>query len=231
MKCLREARTILFVTTAALLASCSGEHAPTSPSGPPATVSVQSIFAVRELIASDTDAYRVSFELRELGGGTGATIKAMELQFSNGLSATFGPEAATDRRIRAGGTLPVSDLSTTAGAGSRAGSVQIRVLLTDDSGADSVSLAAASVTSAYALSGRVTESATGRAVTAAVVKVTFGPASGRSAISDAGGYYLLRAIPRGPVSVTVSAPGFMPVTKVADIDSNVVVDISLMKAP
>ena len=239
--CMRRPRatpTILLATAVAFLANC-GEHAgptapsdtsaPVAPSEAPAAVTIQSIVGIRELIAPSADAYTVSFELRETGGRTGAEIKAIDLTFSNGLSATFGPEAAATSRVGAAGQVAVSALSITGHPDARAGSVQIRVLLTDDHGADSVSLAAASLTAAYTLSGRITESATARAVAGAVVTITFGRAAGRTTSADADGRYVLRTIPVGPLSFTVSAPGFGTVTRTADIGAHTVMDISVSR--
>lgn len=90
------------------------------------------------------------------------------------------------------------------------------------------SLAAASVTPAYTLSGRVND-ANGRAIPDATVMVTFGRASGRSARSDETGNYLLRTIPRGTVSFTVSAPGYTTATRTADVDANTIVNVTLQK--
>lgn len=234
----RATPAILLATAVAVLANC-GEHAgPTAPSEPsapvapsdaPAAVFIQSVVGIRELIAPNADAYHVSFELREIGGRTGAEIKAIDLTFSNGLSATFGPEAAATSRVGAAEKVAVSELSITGHPDARALSVQIRVLLTDDNGADSVSLAAASLTPAYALSGRITESATARAVAGAVVTVTFGRAAGRTTTADVDGRYVLRRIPVGPLSFTVSAPGFGTVTRTADIDANTVMDVSVSR--
>jgi hypothetical protein len=225
----RNFQIALLVAAATVLASCSGEQVPTSPSGPaaPANVYIQSPAAIRELIGGNTDAYHVSFDLRESAGATAATIKAIDLTFSNGLTVTFGPEKAAAKRVPPGGTVAVPDLTVTGDANARAGSVQLRVLLTDDRGADSTSLAAASVTPAYTVGGRITDAATGRAVSGATVTVTFGRASGRTATSDGNGQYLLRTIPAGPVSFTVAAPGFAAVTKTADLDANIVVDVRL----
>jgi len=111
--------------------------------------------------------------------------------------------------------------------GSRTSSVQIRILLTDDTGQDSTSGAAASITSTYVLSGRITDKANGRPIAGATVTVTFGGASGRSTTSDSTGAYVLRRIPTGPVSFTVSAPGVTTVTRTATMDGNVVVDVAL----
>jgi carboxypeptidase family protein len=182
---------------------------------------------LRELIAADTDAYCVSFSLRELTGTAGATIKAMDLTFTNGISATFGPERAAAARVGAGATLSVSALSVTGPANSRATSVQIRVLLTDDAGRDSISVTAATVTSAYILSGRITNKTTGGPLAGALVAITFGGASGRFTTSDATGVYVLRTIPAGPLSFTVSAPGFATVTRTATIDGNAMIDVGL----
>ena len=206
---------------------------PTSPSGnggasgQPAAVAVESVAAQRESIGTDTDAYYVSFSLRELTGTAGATIKAMDLMFANGINATFGPERAAAAHVRAGGTVSVSDLSVTGPANSLATSVQIQVLLTDDAGRDSISVTAANVTSAYVLSGRITNKATGSPVAGAVVTITFGAASGRRTTSDATGAYVLRTIPAGQLSFTVSAPGFATVTRTATIDGNATIDVGL----
>ena len=42
-----------------------------------------------------------------------ATIKAMDLTFGNGATATFGPERATAARVGPGQVVPVTDLSVT----------------------------------------------------------------------------------------------------------------------
>lgn len=210
--------------------SQSPSRSPSPPPPPaPASVFIQSVTAFRESLSSQTDAYHVGFVLRETGGSTGATIKAIELAFANGLNATFGPEVAQMNRVTPGGTVPLDGLSMTAANTSRAGSVQIRVLLTDDGGVDSVSMAAASVTATYHVSGRVTDSATGRPLAGAVVTVTFGGASGRTAISDAVGYYLLQAIPVGSVSFNVSVPGFVTATRTATVQADTTVDVSLTR--
>jgi hypothetical protein len=226
-------KVMFVISTIACAIGCGAGSSPTSPSGSggsagnPAAVAVESVSAVRELVGADTDAYHVSFSLRELTGNAGATIKAMDLTFANGLKATFGPERAPATRVRAGGTLSVSDLTVMGPTASRATSVQIEVLLTDDAGRDSASVTAASVTSAYVLSGRITNKTTGSPVGGAVVTITFGGATGRRATSDATGTYVLRTIPAGQLSFTVSAPGFSTVTRTATIDGNAVIDIGL----
>lgn len=151
----------------------------------------------------------------------------MDLTFGNGVTATFGPERATASRVGPGQVVPVTDLSVTGSVSARATGVQIRILLTDDRGQDSVSLAAASVTSTYVLSGRITNKATGGPIAGARVTVTFGGASGRDTTSDSTGAYVVRRIPVGPVSFTVSAPGFTTVTRTATMDGNVAVDVAL----
>ena len=213
----------------ALFASAIGCAAPTSPSGDDqhASVSVESPVALREFTGGDKDVYYVSFSLREATGDVGATIKAIDLTFPNGVVATFGPERATAAHIGPGKAVSVPELSVAGSVISRAQSVQIRILLTDDHGQDSSSLAAASVTSTYGLSGRITNKATGRPVSGARVTVTFGGASGRTATSDATGAYELRRIPAGPVSFTVGAPGFATATRTATMDGNVTMDVAL----
>jgi Carboxypeptidase regulatory-like domain len=221
--------TKITLLTAALASAigCAGD-VPTSPSDDQnATVYVQSPVAQREFTGGDTDVYYVSFTLREASGNAGATIKAMDLTFGNGVTATFGPERATAVRVGPGQVLPVTDLSVTGSVSSRATGVQIRILLTDDRGQDSISLAAASVTSTYVLSGRITNRATGGPIAGARVTVTFGGASGRDTTSDSTGAYVVRRIPVGPVSFTVSAPGFTTVTRTATMDGNVAVNVAL----
>jgi Carboxypeptidase regulatory-like domain len=229
----RNIEVMLLAASIGCAIGCGAGSSPTAPSGNAgsagnsAAVAVESVAAVRELIGADTDAYHVSFSLRELTGTAGATIKAMDLTFANGMKATFGPERAPAIRVRPGGTLSVSDLTVTGPVTSRATSVQIEVLLTDDVGRDSASVTAASVTSAYVLSGKITNKASGSPIAGAVVTITFGAASGRRATSDATGAYVLRTIPAGQLSFTVSAPGFATVTRTATIDGNAVIDVGL----
>jgi hypothetical protein len=224
------------------LVGCSSEdRLPQSPSpiglpsppaqAAPASVTVQSLSAFRESVSQENDAYYVAFALRELGGRTGATIKAIELAFANGVTATFGPEVAATSRVGPGATVLVSEMRVAGARASRAGSVQIRVLLTDDNGGDSVLGAATGITATYRLSGRVTESGTGRAVAGATVTVTFGAASGRIATSDATGSYAIGRIPVGSVSFTVAAPGFTTATRTANVESDTVADVSLARIP
>jgi len=226
MRTLQIARFTLLAAALASAAGCAGD--PTSPTGTGqnASVGVESPVAQREF-TGDADVYYVSFSLRELSGNAGATIKAIDLSFGNGVTATFGPERATAAHISAGKAVSVADLNVPGSVISRATSVQIRVLLTDDRGQDSTSLAAAAVTSTYVLSGRITNKATGRPVSGARVAVTFGGASGRSVTTDATGAYVLRRIPVGPVSFTITAAGFPTVTRTATMDGNVTVDVAL----
>ena len=127
----------------------------------------------REFTGGNSDVCYVSFSLRAATGDAGATIKAMDLTFANGVTATFGADHATSARVGPGKAVSLSDLSATGSANVRATSVQIRVLLTDDRGRDSVALAAAGITSTYVLSGRITNKATGRPIEGARVAVTF----------------------------------------------------------
>jgi hypothetical protein len=205
---------------------------PSAPSGSPrpSFVFVENARAFRESLSTETDAYHVTFQLHETGGATAATIKAIELAFENGLAATFGPEFAEMSRVRPGATVSVSGLRVTGTRASRAGSVQIRVLITDDNGADSIAAAASPVTATFRLSGRITDAATNRPVAGAVVTVTFGAASGRSATSDATGNYLLNQIPAGSVAFTIAAPGYSTVTRSSNIDGDAMVDVSLSRA-
>jgi len=227
MRTLQIAQCTVLAAALATATGCAGD--PTSPTGTGqnASVGVESPVAEREFTGADADVYYVSFSLRELSGNAGATIKAIDLSFGNGVTATFGPERATAAHISAGKAVSVADLSVPGSVISRAASVQIRVLLTDDRGQDSTSLAAASVTSTYVLSGRITNKATGRPVSGARVAVTFGGASGRSVTTDATGAYVLRRIPVGPVSFTITAAGFPTVTRTATMDGNVTVDVAL----
>ena len=225
---------IAAISIALSIGACSAqEHLPQSPTAAPsapATVSVQAVTAFRESLSSDTDAYHVAFQLREIGGSTGATVKAIELAFSNGVTGSFGPEFAATPRIRPGATVPVSEMTMTGTRASRAGSVQIRVLVTDDTGVDGVSAAAASVTATYRLSGRITDATTSRPVPGAVVTVTFGAASGRSATSDGTGHYVLNQIPVGSVAFNVRAAGYSTVTRTANIDGDAAIDVPLARA-
>lgn len=234
MHTFQSAKFTLLTGALASAIGCAADGAPTSPSGgnpgsssQNAIVYVESPVAQREFTGGETDVYYVSFSLREATGNAGATIKAMDLTFGNGVTATFGPERATAARVGPGRTVSVPDLSVTGSVNSRATGVQLRILLTDDRGQDSTSLAAASITSTYVLSGRITNKATGGPIAGARVTVTFGGASGRGTTSDSTGAYALRRIPVGPVSFTVSAPGFTTVTRTATMDGNVAVDVAL----
>jgi hypothetical protein len=231
---MRTSQIAKFLLLAALANAigCAGD--PTAPSasspigtGQNATVGVESPVAQREFTGGDADLYYVSFSLKELSGNAGANIKAIDLTFGNGVTATFGPERATAAHVGAGKTVSVADLSAAGSVTSRATSVQIRVLLTDDRGKDMVSLAATGVTSTYVLSGRITNKTTGRPVSGARVAVTFGGASGRSATSDGNGAFVLGRIPAGPVSFAITAAGFPTVTRTATMDGNVTVDVAL----
>jgi hypothetical protein len=165
--------------------------------------------------------------LTETGGSTGATIKAIELDFENGPKATFGPEVAESTRIGPGATVQVSGLKVAGTRASRALSLQIRVLITGDNGADNITGAAVSIIATYRLSGRITDEATSRPVPNAVITVTFGRASGRSATSDGAGNYVLHQIPVGSVAFNVSAAGYSTVTKTANISADTTVDVAL----
>jgi Carboxypeptidase regulatory-like domain len=234
MHTFRIARFTLLTAAVASAIGCAAGEVPTSPSGADpggssqnATVYIDSPVAQREFTGGDTDVYYVSFSLREASGKAGATIKAMDLTFGNGATATFGPERSTAAHVGPGKVVSVADLSATGSVASRATSVQIRILLTDDRGQDSTSLAAASITSTYVLSGRITNKATGGPIAGASVIVTFGGASGRSTTTESTGAYVLRRIPTGPVSFTVGAPGFTTLTRTATMDGNVAVDVAL----
>jgi hypothetical protein len=82
-------------------------------------------------------------------------------------------------------------------------------------------------TAPWETSAPVAQPAARAAVAGAVVTVTFGRAAGRTTSADADGRYVLRTIPVGPLSFTVSAPGFGTVTRTADIGANTVMDISV----
>ena len=227
-------RFTLITAVVASAIGCAAGEGPTSPSGAAPGVSTQnasvyidSTVAQREFMGGDTDVYYVTFNLREATGKAGATIKAMDLTFGNGATATFGPERSSAAHVGPGKVVSVADLSATGSVSSRTSSVQIRILLTDDRGQDSTSLAAASILSTYVLSGRITNRDNGRPIAGASVSVTFGGASGRSTTTDSTGAYVLRRIPQGPVSFTVSAPGFTTVTRTATMDGNVTVDVAL----
>ena len=100
-----------FTLLTAALASVIGCAADALPRRPPAAtgsssqnaiVYVESPVAQREFTGGETDVYYVSFSLREATGNAGATIKAMDLTFGNGVTATFGPERATAASVGPG---------------------------------------------------------------------------------------------------------------------------------
>jgi hypothetical protein len=241
----------LFVLLLAVhCAACSDAQSPTAPSSPDTAPSVpaplppapagdpsaqgllivENASVIRELMANNTDVYRVEFDLVERGGSA-AMVKAIDLSFSNGLSRTFGAEVVSLAQVPAGGSARVSGIAVPGDANARAVSVQIRVLVTDVRGRDSTSLAAEGITPAYVVIGRVRDAATGRAVPGATVLVTFGRATGRHATTDVAGGFELRTIPRGTVGLVASAPGYDSVTKTADLDSNTTIDFSLTQRP
>ena len=151
MHTVRIAKVALLTATLTAGICCGAGDVPSAPggdsgsSGQAAAVYVDSAAAQREFAGGDMDVYYVSFSLREATGRTGATIKAMDLTFGNGVTATFGPERAAAARVGPGQVVSVADLSATGSVNSRATGVQIRILLTDDRGQHSISLAATSI--------------------------------------------------------------------------------------
>ena len=222
-----------FLIVALLAASGSlvGCGAATSPTEVvTATLAVESIEAIRELTAEGSHLYHASFELRETQGKTGATVKAVDLQFHNGYTATFGADAVP--HVGAGRTVVSKKLSTADPDRTRtpAINVQVRVLSTDDKGTDSVSVATKAILSAFVLSGIVTEANTGRPIGGATVRITFGPDAGRSTTTNANGRYTFNTIVQGPISFTVNASGHATHTKTVDVQADTRLDVALIRS-
>lgn len=74
------------------------------------------------------------------------------------------------------------------------------------------------------------DAANKRAIAGAVVTITFGRATGRTATSDSAGRFSIRTVPNGTVSFTVAAPDYATVTRTADVFANAVADVELTRA-
>lgn len=218
---------VALLAAGGILVGCGAATAPSALVT--AAIAVESIEAVRELTVEAGHVYHVSFELRETKGETGATVKAVDLQFHNGYTATFGAESVP--RVGAGRTVASKKLSVADPDRTRipAIHVQVRVLSTDDNGTDSVSVATKAILSAFVLSGIVTEANTGRPIPGATVRITFGPDAGRSATTNASGRYVFNTVVQGPISFTVNASGHVTQTKTVDVQVDTRLDVALVR--
>ena len=219
---------VALLMNGAIVTGCSAAD-PTAPTVT-ATVAVESIEAIRELTAAGVHVYYVRFEARETTGDTGATVKAVDLQFNNGFSATLGadsvPHVGAGRAVESK-QLSVSDPNRTRAP---ATAVNVRLLVTDDEGTDSTPVATKAVLSAFVLSGIVTEGNTGRPIANATVRITFGPDAGRSTTTNLIGRYMFTTVVQGPISFTVNASGHVTQTKAVDVLGDMQVDVALIRS-
>ena len=222
----------LLVASGGIVAGCGAAVDPTAPTAVvTATIAVQTIDAIRETTVDGANLYHVSFEVRETKGETGATVKAVDLQFNNGYTPTFGADSVP--HVGAGRTVESKRLSAEdplRAARGTASSVSVRVLATDDKGTDSVSLATKAVLNAYVLFGNVTEAGTGRPIVGATVRITFGPDAGRSATTNASGRYEFRTVVQGPISLTLNASGHVQQTRTVDMAGDIRLDVALIRS-
>ena len=216
------------LTSGAIVAGCSAVD-PTAPTVT-ATIAVESIEAVRELTTAGAHVYYVSFAVRETKGATGATVKAVDLQFNNGFTTAFGADSVP--HVGAGRMVESKQLSVSDPNRTRvpATSLTVRLLVTDDEGTDSTPVATKNVLSAYVLSGFVTEVSTGRPIPNATVRITFGPDAGRSTTTNLSGRYMFTTLVQGPISFTVNAPGHVTQTKAIDVLGDVQLDVALVRS-
>ncbi len=226
--------TVLIVAilgAGAALGGCdtTGDTSATSPTVLTATLAVESIEAIRETTLDGTQTYRVNFDVHETKGDIGATVKAVDLQFGNGFSATFGsdsvPHVGATKTVMSK-VLSASDPDKTRAPAS---SVQVRLLSTDDRGTDALTAASKSVLGAYTLTGFVSEANTGVPIGGATVRIIFGPDTGRSATTNGAGRFMFTAITQGTVGLTVNAPGHTTQTRTVDLQGNTELGIPLIR--
>ena len=214
------------------VAGCGAAVDPTAPTEVvTAALTVQTIDAIRETTADGANLYHVSFEVRETKGETGATVKAVDLQFNSGYAPTFGADSVP--HVGAGRTVESKRLSATDPLGAARGtasSVNVRVLATDDKGTDTVSTATKSVLNAWVLFGNVTEASTGRPIAGATVRITFGPDAGRSATTNASGRYMFTTIVQGTISLTINESGHVQQTRTVDMLGDIRLDVALVRS-
>ena len=121
------------------VAACSSPAVP-SPSAPgtnPAALAVSSVVATVEKLSTGP-VYHISFQLKETGGQSGATISSVLFTMPRGaatFTSTYTPP--TTQRVPAGGSLDVGpiDITDTAGAStSIASEISVSVSFSDDGG-------------------------------------------------------------------------------------------------
>lgn len=81
----------------------------------------------------------------------------------------------------------------------------------------------------FSLSGQVTDSATGAAISGATLSIADGPNAGRSATTDASGNYNFTALQQSGFTVNVTATGYLPSSRGVTLTSNQTVSLQLTR--
>ena len=208
---------VLFLIS--MLPSCS-KNSPTAPT--PAAhpaISVASITVSGETRSSGY-AYRVVMHLRETAGVM-ATISSVQLTFANGgknvASSRFDQPLATGSTIPPNGTADTKELVTVDDSGNPyASTVQAVVTFSDGASftgtasgpADVPPLPGPPPPQTYTLTGVITDVTTHATIEGARLDVLTGSNTGKSAMTDAFGTYILHDLVADSFRLRASAPGY-----------------------
>ena len=216
-------------------AACSSASAP-SPSAPApnvTAVAVTSVTATVEKVSTGA-VYHISFQVKETGGQSGATISTVLFTLKSSpstLTSTYTP--STTQRVPAGGSLdlgPVNITDTTGASTSIASEISVAVSFTDDAGRGGSVTATASIAHiTYTLSGLVTDGTSGPSgrMPGVVVQVLDGVNAGLSAVTDGTGNYTISGISAGSLTLSASITDYETTTQSVTVSGNTHVDLVL----
>jgi hypothetical protein len=195
-----------------------------------ATVDKQSVGAV----------YHISFQLKETGGQSGATISSVLFTMPSGaatFTATYTPP--TTQRVPAGASLDMGpiDISDKAGASTAiASEISVAVSFTDDGGrtgsaTGTASIAPPALLITYTVSGLVTDGTSGPSgrMPGTLVKVLDGLNAGLSAVTDGTGNYAITGISPGGLTLSASATDYETATQQVTISGDTGVNFVLAR--
>jgi hypothetical protein len=142
--------------------------------------------------------------------------------FSDGSSQSVTSQAAWESSNPAVATVSASGLATFLAAGDS----DLKATFRGTTGTSRVTVAT-KAPPRFQLSGRITESGTTKLVTGATVTIVDGPDAGRSAVTDAGGMYMLTAITTGSFSLRATRSDFETQTVPVSLTKDSSVDFAL----
>lgn len=200
----------LLVLAALIAEGCSGKDSPTAPTQPTTPrVEIQSFTATGEANPTGSGyAYYTTFSYRETTGTGGVTVTSLTFTLADGRTGSAGNLST---RVAAGATVASGVPSMTdAGGASLSGTLRITANYTTDGGVTGQATATANVTptTRYVIDGVVRNGATGRALQGVGIALVDSTNKQVSTTSDGNGYYVLRDIAGGRVTLVAVFGGY-----------------------